>query len=153
MSGAAPPAARANAARAVVIQVQRVMGVSSLRSIRRPWPLIQCGHSACQGRNMDRSLGIVAGCGARDTLVNDNDTALSLHRIAADNVCSRGGQGASASPPYSPLDLCGRSVSAVHAAEGPHAGSPRSDLRALLWILRTARLALRASRTVDFELS
>src|SRR5437879_13353678 len=81
---------------------------------------------------MDRSLGIVAGCGARDTLVDDNDTALSLHSIAADNVCSRGGQGASASPPYSPLDLCGRSVSAVHAAAGPRAGSPRSDLRALL---------------------
>src|SRR3989442_2130177 len=146
MSGAAPPAARASAARAVVIQVQRVMGASSLSSIRRPWPLIQCGHGACQGRNMCRSLGIVAGCGTRDTLVDDNDTALSLHRIAADNVCSRGGQGASASPPYSPLDLCGRSVSAVHAAEGPHAGS-------ITWILRTARLALRASRTVDFELN
>src|SRR5438093_7729674 len=117
MSGAAPPAARASAARAVVIQVQRVMGASSLSSIRRPWPLIQCGHGACQGRNMCRSLGIVAGCGTRDTLVDDNDTALSLHRIAAHNVCSRGGQGASASPPYSPLDLCGRSVSAVLARD------------------------------------
>src|SRR2546427_188778 len=68
MSGAAPPAARASAARAVVIQVQRVMGVSSLSSIRRPWPirspwpLIQCGHGACQGRNMHRALGIVARC-------------------------------------------------------------------------------------------
>jgi len=115
---------------------------------------------------MDRSLGIVAGCGTRDTLVDDNDTALSLHRIAADNVCSRGARAlqrrhltllsifavAAFLPFMLPRDLTQALPAAIfvlfYGVLGLAAGAS-----GITWILRTARLALRACRTVDFELS
>ena len=115
---------------------------------------------------MYSSLGIVAGCGARDTLVNDaillsvstesqpttsaleearalrrrHLTLLSIFAVAA------------FLPFMLPRDLAQALPAAIfvlfYGVLGLAAGAS-----GITWILRTARLALRASRTVDFELS